>query len=197
MPEATNEVDLSTVGDVVLHLHYTALDGGSDLDQAVQAFSASNVPNNGVKVFSTQNDFPAPSPTSANPYPQTPWQAFLATAVAPANQTLTLSISPSKFPAWTRGKTISVTSITVLAAAWPQIPFVLAPQAPLLTGTIPMNPLPGVSEPFVCAARIRPPAGTPLGTWSFEIQQHGAPDFRSLTKSEIGDVLLVIDYTVS
>ena len=28
------------------------------------------------KVFSAQNDFAAPAPTVANPYPLTPWQAF-------------------------------------------------------------------------------------------------------------------------
>ena len=33
MPEANNEVDLSAVGDVVLHLYYTALDGGGQLDR--------------------------------------------------------------------------------------------------------------------------------------------------------------------
>ncbi len=197
MPEAANEVDLSSVGDVVLHLYYTALDGGGELDQAAQASNAANLPTSGVKMFSAQNDFGAATPTDANPYPQTPWQSFLATATAPANQTLTVSISPTKFPAWTRGKTISVASITVLTVAWPQVPFVLAPQAPLPTATIDMTPVAGATEPYVCSATITPPAGTGLGTWSFELQQQGAPDFRSLTKSEIGDVILLVGYTVS
>jgi hypothetical protein len=197
MPEANNEVDLSAVGDIVLHLYYTALDGGGQLEQAAQANNVANLPTSGLKVFSAQNDFGAAAPTDANPYPQTPWQSFLATAVAPANQTLTLGISPTKFPAWTRGKTISVTSITVLTVAWPQVPFVLAPQAPLPAATIDMTPVPGASEPYICSATITPPPGTGLGTWGFELQQQGAPDFRSLTKSEIGDLLLLIAYTVS
>ena len=149
MPQLYNEVDLSTVGDVVLHLYYTALDGGGALQQAVQANNIANLPTSGIKVFSAQNDFAAPSPTVANPYPVTPWQAFLATAVAPANQTLALSISPSKFPAWTRGKTISVTSLTVLAVTWPPGNFVLAPQAPLPTALVNMTPVAGVTEPNV------------------------------------------------
>ena len=144
------------------------------LQQAVQANNAANLPTSGIKVFSAQNDFAAPSPTAANPYPLTPWQAFLATAAAPANQTLTLSISPSKFPAWTRGKTITVTSLTVLAVAWPPGNFVLAPQAPLPTAPVTMTPVAGVTEPNVCAATIAMPADTPLGTWSFELQQQGA-----------------------
>ena len=197
MPESTNEIDLSTVGDVVLHLYYTALDGGGEFQHTVVANNEATQPTSGIKVFSAQNDFGAPAPTAANSYPLTPWQAFLATPVAPANQTLTLGISPSKFPAWTRGKTITVTSITALTVAWPQLPFELAPQAPLPTAPLLMTPLAGVNEPYVCTATITPPAGTTLGTWSFELQQQGAADFRSLTKNEISDVLLLVDYTVS
>jgi hypothetical protein len=197
MPQITNEVDLSTVGDVVIHLYYTALDGGVPFQQAAQANNIANLPTSGVKVFSAQNDFSAPSPTATNPYPLTPWQAFQATAVAPANQTLTLSISPSKFPAWTRGKTISVTSLSVLAVAWPPGNFVLAPQAPLPTAQVTMTPVAGVTEPNICAATIAMPPNTPLGTWSFELQQQGAPDFRSLSKNAIGDVLLLVSYDAS
>lgn len=197
MPQNNNEVDLSSVGDVVLHLYYTALDGGSALQQAAQANNIANLPTSGIKVFSAQNDFSAPAATVANPYPVTPWQAFLATVAAPANQTLTLAISPSKFPAWTRGKTISVTSVTVLAVAWPPGNFVLAPQAPLPTAQVNMVPVAGVTEPNVCAATIAMPPNTPLGTWSFELQQQGAADFRSLTKNALGDVLLLVSYDVS
>ena len=225
MPQATNEVDLATVGDVVLHLYYTALDGGGALQQAVQANSAANLPTSGIKVFSAQNDFAAPSPpTVDNPYPLTPWQAFLGTQKAIINalpiqqdgtprwqvfnnppsagvtntdQVLTLKILPSKFPAWTRGKTISVTSITVLTVAWPPGTFVLAPQAPLPTASIPMTPVAGVTEPNVCAATIVMPPNTPLGTWSFKLQQSGAVDFRSLTTAQIGDVLLLVNYDAS
>ena len=197
MPESTNEIDLSTVGDVVLHLYYTALDGGAEFQNTVVTNNEATQPTSGIKVFSAQNDFAAPAPTAANPYPVTPWQAFLATAVSPANQTLTLSISPSKFPAWTRGKTISVTSLTVLTVGWPAGSFTLAPQAPLPTATVALTPVPKVTEPNVCSGTIPMPANTPLGPWSFELQQQGAADFRSLSKTEISDVLLLVSYAVS
>jgi fibronectin type 3 domain-containing protein len=197
MTEATNEIDLSAVGDVVLHLYYTALEGGDGFEQTVKTYNQANLPTSGTKLFSALNDFAAPAPTVANPYPLTPWQSFLSPVTAPANQTLTLTISPSKFPAWTRGKTITVTSITLLTLAWPQVPFVLAPQAPLPTASVPMTPVAGTSEPYICSATITPTAGTTIGTWSFELQQQGAADFRSLNHNEIGDVLLLIDYTVS
>jgi hypothetical protein len=221
MPQLNNEIDLSTVGDVVLHLYYTALDGGATFQTAVEASNASNLPTSGIKAFSAQNDFAASTPTVDNPYPLTPWQALVATQKALFNgtvmqtdgtqrwevfnstalvnndQVLTLAISPSKFPAWTRGKTISVTSITLLAVAWESGNFVLAAQAPLPTASVNMTPVTGVTEPNVCAATITMPPSTPLGTWSFKIKQASAADFRSLTKNLIGDVVLLVNYDAS
>ena len=221
MPQINNEIDLSTVGDVVLHLYYTALDGGATFQKAAEANNATNLPTSGIKVFSAQNDFTAPSPTVDNPYPLSPWQALVATqksmfnataiqtdgtprwevfnntALVNNDQVLTLAISPSKFPAWTRGKTISVTSLTVLAVAWESGNFELAPQSPLPTATINMTPVAGVTEPNICAATITMPPNTPLGTWSFKIKQASAADFRSLTKSLIGDVVLLVNYDAS
>jgi fibronectin type 3 domain-containing protein len=197
MTEATNEIDLTAVSDVVFHLYYTALDGGGDFEQTVKTYNQANLPNSGTKLFSALTDFEAPPPSAANPYPLTPWQTFLSPVTAPANQTLTLTISSSKFPSWTRGKTITVTSITLLTLSWPQVPFVLAPQAPLPTATVPMTPEAGISEPYICTATITPAPGTTIGTWSFELQQQGAADFRSLNHNQIGDVLLLVDYTVS
>lgn len=197
MPQANNEVDLSTVGDVVFHLYYTALDGGGALQQAAQTNNAANVPTSGVKVFSAQNDFIAPPTSGANTKPVAPWQAFLYPPTAGANQVLTLPISTSKFPAWTRGRTITVTSLSVLAVAWPAgTTFVLVPQAPLPSAPITMTPIPGGSEPTVVSATI-PTPGTLPATWSFEIQQEGASNFLSLTQDTLGDVLLMVSYEVS
>jgi hypothetical protein len=113
------------------------------------------------------------------------------------DQVLTLAISPSKFPAWTRGKTITVTSITLLVVAWESGNFVLAPQAPLPTATVNMTPVAGATEPNVCTGTITMPPNTPLGTWSFKIKQASAADFRSLTKNLIGDVVLLVNYDAS
>jgi hypothetical protein len=196
MPQINNEVDLSTVGDLVFHLYYTALDGGAPLQTAVQKNNASKAPTSGIKVFSAQNDFIAPPASGANAKPVAPWQGFLFPATAGANQVLTLPISPLKFPTWTRGHTITVTSLTVLAISWPPGIFVLVPQAPFPTAPITMTPVAGVSEPNIVFATI-PTPGTVPATWSFQIQQQGAANFTSLTPDMIGDVLLVVSYNVS
>ena len=197
MPEANNEIDLSTVGDVVLHLFYTSVDGGGALQAAAQANNLANLPSAGVKVFSAQNDFAAPPASVANPYPVTPWQAFVAAPPAATDQTLVLSISPSKFPPWTRGQTIAVTGITVVVVSWIPGNFVVEPQGSLPNADVNLTPVPLVTEPNVCAGAVVTLANTPLGTWTFKLRKQTAADFRSITKNDLGDVLLLVSYKVS
>ncbi len=222
MPQISNETDLSLVGDVVLHLYYTALDGGSQFQTAVDNSNSNNLPSSGIKVFSALNDFPAGAPTPDMPAPLTPWQQLVAsqktlmeiTEIAndgtpryeiflnPAttnDQELTVSIAASKFPAWTRGKTIAITSLTVLTVSWEPGDFVIQPQAPLPSAgvNINMTPVAGSSVPNVCSATIPFPPGVKLGGWSFKIKQASAADFRSLTKDLIGDVILMLSYDAS
>ena len=182
MNQANNEVDLSTVGDVFIHIYYTSLDGGAELQTAVEAVNAANQPSSGVKVFSALNDF-----ASA-------WQSFIATPAGVSNQLLTLNISALKFPVWTRGKTINVTSIDIVAVGWPPGSFVLVPQAPLPVAQVVMAPVAGVTEPNVCMGTVKVPNPTTLGSWGFEIQQQGAADFRSLNQNVVGDIFLFISF---
>ena len=200
MPQLTNEVDLSTVGDIVLHLHYTALDGGDGFRDVVQEFNKDNLSGSGIKVFSALNDFAAPPPTVADPNPRTPWQAFLTPTAATANQTLAVSISPSKFPVRTRGRRITVTSLTVLAVGWPPGKFTL--KSPLHSDTepLPMSPVAVATEGNLCVSAAQGFAPNPAlleQPWTFQLQQEGAADWRSLTSNEIGDVLLLVSYHVS
>jgi len=236
LPQASNEIDLGGVSDIILHLYYTAQDGGDALKQIVEQFNAGNLPTSGAKVFSAANDFPAASPTVDVPYPVSPWQAFLSKQPAivgampyqvdglqrwqafnnpptaetsdPAHpgqqkpvssdQVLKLTFSPGKFPPWTRGRTISVLSLTLVTLSWPSgVSFVLVPQAPLPTAPITMNPEAGVSEPNMCSATITLPPNTPLGTWQFKLQKQGAEDFQSLTKDDLSDILIMVNFQVS
>jgi len=197
MPSANNEIDLTAVGDVVLHLYYTAVDGGDALRTAAETNNLSNLPTSGIKVFSAQNDFSAPAATATNPYPISPWSSFLATPAAGADQTLTLSVSAAKFPSWARGKTITVTGITVLAVSWVPGSFVLEPQAPLPGADLVMAPVTGASEPNLCAATLVPPPNTPPGSWTFKIRRQAAADFHSLGKNDLGDIFLLVNFQVS
>jgi Tc toxin complex TcA C-terminal TcB-binding domain/ABC toxin N-terminal region/Neuraminidase-like domain/Salmonella virulence plasmid 28.1kDa A protein len=184
LPAATNEIDLGTVADVVLHIHYTALDGGDTFQQAVQADNVANAPTSAAIAISANNDFPAA------------WQAFLAAAAGGADQVLTLNVSASKFPNWARGKTITISGLTALATSQRPGNFVLRPEAPLPTSDITMTPVAGVTEPNVVSGAVAPPPGSP-GSWSFKLRAASAADFRSLTADDIGDVLLLIAFSAA
>ena len=210
MPELSNEIDLGTVGDVQLHLHYTALEGGEDLKQA--AIAAAPAPTTGVAMFSALNDFkPAWPPTDADPYPQTPWYAFIEPPAAGGQQLLNLSIPATRFPAWARTKgTLTITQIDVLAVSWGSTAFNLKPQGTLPNATIAMNQVivpqpttlpvvppqpaaqagPNVFHAAVTGLNVKP------GTFSFLLQHQGAADFASLKKSDIADVIVVVSYSV-
>ena len=156
-----------------------------------------NLPTAGVRVFSARNDFSAPAPTVANPYPLSPWDAFLLKpAVADPDQSLVLTISPSKFPIWTRGKAIAITGITALTVGWPAGNFTLEPQAPLtqMPADMTMSPVGGSTEPNICGATLTVPPNTAPGKWTFKLKTAAAADFRSLTKNDIGDLLLLLGY---
>jgi hypothetical protein len=185
LPESNNEIDVSAVGDVILHFFYTAVEGGNNFKAAVEADNQANPPTTGIKAISMQNDFSAA------------WQSFLTTPAGGADQTLSLSLSPSRFPAWTRGKVISVTSIGVLAVAWNAGSFVLQPQAPLPNADVAMAPVAGVTEPNVCSGVVVTPANTPLGPWTFKLRKQASADFHSLTKDDLGDVVFLVNFKVT
>jgi hypothetical protein len=200
MTEAANEIDLGSVSDVVLHLYYTALDGGDALKGFVTQSNIDNLPTTGVRVFSARNDFGAPSPSTANPYPVSPWDAFLAKpAAGDPDQSLVLTISPAKFPVWTRGKSITITSIQVLTVGWQTGNFTLEAQAPLtqVPADTSMAPIAGSTEPNVCGATLTVPANTQPGRWTLKLRTSGAADFRSLTRNDVSDVLLLVAFSAA
>ena len=184
LPAATNDIDLSTVVDVMLHLHYTALDGGDTFQQAVEADNAANAPTSAAILLSASNDFTAA------------WQAFLATPAGGSDQVLTLNVSASRFPNWSRGKTITVNGLTVLVTSQRPGNFVLRPEAPLPTTDVTLALVAGVTEPNVVSGAVTPPPGSP-GSWSFKLRAASVGDFHSLAAEDIGDVLLLVAFSAA
>jgi hypothetical protein len=59
-----------------------------------------------------------------------------------------------------------------------------------------MTPVAGSTEPNVCGATLVVPPNTQPGKWTFKLKLPAAADFRSITKNDIGDVLLVLNFSV-
>src|SRR5262249_43622522 len=60
LPAENNRFAMDTLGDVVLHINYTAREGGDRLRDAARAAARHRLPGAGVRLFDVRHDFPAP-----------------------------------------------------------------------------------------------------------------------------------------
>lgn len=104
MPKESNAFELGTIADVVLHLKYTARDGGetlkTDAQTAIQNAIQDTVNKPLTQLFSLKHEFP------------TEWYRFLHPVDAAATvQTLPLNLTVERFPFQFRGKPITVSKV--------------------------------------------------------------------------------------
>jgi peptidoglycan hydrolase-like protein with peptidoglycan-binding domain len=178
LPRDFNHFDFSTITDVILHVRYTAREGGSALRNAALQAIESAFPLNRYELLSLRTDF------------SSGWPAF-----ARGDRTLEMALGePGRFPAQYRGRAIAIASIEVFLR--------LADDAPYST------PLTVVIEPPGSAARSLvlerdmglggvPHAGAsfadPVGIEPWTIA--GLPP--SIAQAGVQDVYLLVLYTVS
>jgi hypothetical protein len=58
LPPENNWFDLDTISDVVLHLNYTAREGGDVLRRAANEVAQKHLPGNGLRFFDMKREFP-------------------------------------------------------------------------------------------------------------------------------------------
>jgi hypothetical protein len=100
MPKENNAFDFETISDVILHLKYTAREGGEPLRQAARQALASGPQDGLVRLFSIHHEFSAE------------WNRFLNPSVASdKSQSMTIDLTAVRFPYQYRGKTISISKV--------------------------------------------------------------------------------------
>ena len=193
------QFDYSTITDVVLHLRYTARDGGGPLAAAAAAAAKSALNKTALaesrtglyRLFSGRHDYP------------TNWAQFLDPAPGAA-QILTLPMAPERFQFFTNGLDIKVGSIDVLAVTTDTTAWTLALTTPAgATQTVPLRADPelgGVQSAYLtltptanlgCAPTA--PTATPP-TWTLQLTTATA---QAITAADLEDLLIVVAYTVS
>jgi Tc toxin complex TcA C-terminal TcB-binding domain len=103
--------DHRTISDVVLHLRYTARDGGESLRQAastelanaVSAFVHASGQKGLARMFSLHDDFPVE------------WDRFTNPPAATGDQAATFAVEKTRFPLLFQSAKITVSSITLFA----------------------------------------------------------------------------------
>jgi hypothetical protein len=100
MPKDNNAFDFETISDVILHLKYTAREGGDPLRQLARQALASGSQNDLVRLFSLRHEFPSE------------WYRFLNPGGGSAqSQSMTFDLAGARFPYQYRGKAISIIKI--------------------------------------------------------------------------------------
>ena len=105
MPKESNAFDFSTLTDVVLHLRYTARDGGGMLKKAAKESLTKTIQDQEPpfeRLFSLKHEFP------------TEWYHFLHVVDSDeTGHTMQLNLTKERFPYQLRGKGITLNSITL------------------------------------------------------------------------------------
>lgn len=186
LPQNCNQFDFTTISDVILHLRYTARDGGDTLRQAASDAVQAALPQGGVQIFDLRGEFP------------TEWYRFLYPDTAGSEQALQIPLSNEHFPFLVRSKTINVTSIELLAQIDDTTPYSVVISPPLQAG----NVLSFTQDHMFNALyhlKQTAPAGTsyPAGAWTLKLKKQSAADFTSLDPASIHGLYMILAFTTA
>ena len=123
LPKETNRFDLATISDVVIHLRYTARDGGPALrERAWQATFGADAPTN----LSTPQGQPLAAPRKLMRFFSTrhdfadAWHRFLHPADAQPSPVLDLNLSRNRFPYYPSELNVVLKTVTCVFVTGPE-----------------------------------------------------------------------------
>lgn len=187
--------DPSTISDVVIHMNYTAREGGEFLrSKAVEEFNkkmnemALAESRRGLyRVFDLKREY------------SDKWYKFLHPANAANDQEMVLDDLPDRLPYFTRVFTTKkVRQIEVVAQMKDGANYKvqLSPLGTTLSDQLVLSTDPtyqGLHRAFkdISGGEIN------LGVWTLKLQLDGAADFKSLPEDAISELFLIINYTIA
>lgn len=176
LPLETNRFDRNTISDVILHLRYTASEGGQGLRTA-----ALPAQSTGARLLSLRHEFP------------TAWHRFL-NAAPDADQLVLLSRMDERFPFRRPGVTITVNQL-VLVARFANNGNYTASLAPLVNNMA-LTPAPELGGLHLASSNVPNLDITDALDWTLRIHRAGEPDAH-LEPGEVEDFFAICVYTMS
>jgi len=203
--------DYSTISDVILHLDYTARDGGEDFQSSVTThllsyFDDPESPGAPfMRVFSMREEFP------------TEWYRFFHPATAGADQVLSVTLGRQRFPLIGGNRDVTVSSMDVFARCFRSdhyimtVSYALDRPDPVVSGDIelePKDPYGGLHHVHIDSSALYDPTHFHFGLnleddlditqpISLQIKRKGEATYAALAaepENEIQDVHLVLHY---
>lgn len=190
------QFDLNTISDVVIHLNYTAREGGEALKTAASnSFNAklntlalSENRQGLYRVFDLKHEFP------------TQWQQFLHPNVAGGEQVLNLEGLQQRLPYYTRGfASKKARKIELAAKVKNNAQTYQVMLSPL--GTEPAEWVSlgaGTAYPGLHSVLVdRTGSEVDLNNWTVKIKRTASGDFKSLPVDDIESLFLIVNYTIA
>ncbi len=189
LPAPLPQFDYSTITDVIVHVKYTAREGGdqlrsdagTSLKTRINSMLVSLKDTGLTRLFSARHEFP------------TEWYAFLNPASATADQELDLKLDPSRFPYFAAASTILIKSVELVANS------TLSSISGITVTPAPLNASPlTLSQDDVYGSMLRlvldySTSAKPTGTW---VIKNPAAKPR-ITADQIKDLIVLVHYQVS
>jgi hypothetical protein len=188
LPAPYPQFDYRTLSDLIIHLKYTARDGGSALatDAATSLKTRLNAMIVGLsatdagvmRMFSVRHEFPSA------------WYAFLNAASATADQELDLNITADRFPYFASVANIKIQSIELIAdTALTAINGITMTPAPT---NAPLNLIQDNAYGTLLRLVLKYSGQSP-GTW---VLKNPVANPR-LTQAQLNDLIVIVHYQVS
>ncbi|MCQ6557500.1 Tc toxin subunit A-related protein [Paenibacillus mendelii] len=185
MPHDCNAIDFSTVSDVVMHVHYTARDGGAALASAARSGLQTILPQQGVRIFNLKQEFPSE------------WYRFIHPVQQGADQLLNITFEGKHVPFFDRHKAVKVTALHVIAPCQGETGYTLSFMPPSGAGMDAMALAKDYSYGAAHHGEKTFAAGSEpdlKGAWTFKLKADDAADDRSLQPDDVDGVYLIVQY---
>jgi hypothetical protein len=178
LPTEFKAFDYSTISDVILHMRYTAKDGGEALRSAASESArrlleeppADSESRGLVRLFSLRHEFPSE------------WHRFVSSPRS-GNNVLTVDLAQTRLPYFVQGRDISIDKATALEKSSSPLPKIAITPGETKTPTLDTS----VISEFHGLAESRPSRGRP-GFWTFGTDSD---------PKTIADIFVIFEYTVS
>jgi len=191
------QFDISTISDVIIHLNYTAREGGErlrsvvveELNKKINDFALAENRRGLYRIFDLRREY------------SDKWYKFLHPTNPATDQSLVLDDLPDQLPYFTHAfKTKKVRQIEVVAQVkdgdGATYNVMLSPIGETSADLLSLAPDPtyhGLHRALIdlTGSEIN------FGTWTLKLQLAGAADFKSLPVDAIQELFLIINYTIA
>ncbi|MGY1582266.1 Tc toxin subunit A-related protein [Streptomyces sp. MN13] len=190
------QFDFDSISDVVLHLRYTAREGGAvlrskaaqELREALNEAALAESRRGLYRVIDLRREYPDA------------WHRFLHPASPADDQQFTLGALEDRLPFYTRGAAggLKARGIEVVARAKDSAASFQAMLSPV--GSDPADLIAVAADPYYQGLHrgVKDLTGSEVGLrdWTLKLRRTGAADYRSLRPDAVEELFLVVNYTL-